>query len=67
MPVVVRILQPANDGSGRTDLLRQFTLREAGFSAQFVDLARDLGVENLFFVFFDALRIMPNITVVRVP
>ena len=66
MPIVVRILQAANGGSCSADLFRELTLRESGFCTQFVNLARDLGVEDLFFVCFDALRIVPDITVVRI-
>ncbi len=44
MTVVVRVFQPADDGSGRPDALRKLSLAQLCLGAQVVDLTCNAGV-----------------------
>lgn len=44
MTFVVCVFQPADDGRGRSDPIRQLALGEAGRGAKVVDLARNASI-----------------------
>jgi len=64
MTFVVRVFQPADHRRGRPDTLRQFTLGEVRFGAEFIDLTRNASIQKLFFEGINALPILADVAIV---
>ena len=65
MSFIVRIFEPADGGFGCADPFRELLLREAGFCPELKNLAGNLRVDDILFVFLFALEIARDIAVVK--
>lgn len=65
VPLVIGVLQPADGGFGGAHPVGQLLLRKASFGPKLVNLPRDLGVDDLLFVFTFALGVARDVAVVK--
>ena len=65
MPFVVCVLKPADGGFRGADTVGKLLLGQPVFGPKLVNLAGNLGVDDLLLVFLLALRIARNVAVVQ--
>lgn len=66
VPIVVGILQTADDGCCGSNLLRELTLAQPRLRAKVINLASDIGIDDFFLVLLGELRVVTDKTVIGV-
>ena len=66
MPFVVGVLKAADYRCCGPEFFRELALAQPRFGTQIINLARDIGIDDLLFVLLNEFRVVPDITVIRV-